>query len=41
MPQKLGDMRWVAYPHPQVIFSFHEGRTGRFVYSETITTPRR
>jgi phosphodiesterase/alkaline phosphatase D-like protein len=41
MPQKLGDTRWVAYPHPQVIFSFHEGRTGRFVYAESITVPRR
>jgi hypothetical protein len=41
MPQQLGDTRWVAYPHPQVIFSFHEGRTGRFVYSETITAPRK
>jgi hypothetical protein len=41
MPQKLGDTRWVAYPHPQVVFQFYEGRTGRFVYAETISTPRR
>jgi alkaline phosphatase D len=40
MPQKLGDKRWVAYPHPQVIFQYYEGRTGEFVYSEAITLPR-
>jgi hypothetical protein len=28
MPQKLGDKRWVAYPHPQVIFQYYDGRTG-------------
>jgi alkaline phosphatase D len=40
MPQRLGDKRWVAYPHPQVIFQYFEGRTGEFVYSEAISTER-
>lgn len=41
MPQKLGDERWVAYPHPQVIFQYYNGRTGEMVYSEAISTPRK
>lgn len=41
MPQKLGGTRWVAYPHPQVIFQYYDGRTGEFAYSETISTHRR
>ena len=41
MPQQLGGTRWVAYPHPQVIFQYFDGRTGKFQYSETISTHRR
>ena len=41
MPQQLGGTRWVAYPHPQVIFQYYDGRTGEFQYSETISTHRR
>jgi len=37
MPQKLGGTRWVAYPHPQVILQYFEGRTGRLAYSQTLT----
>lgn len=37
MPQKQGDERLVAYPHPQVILQYFEGRTGKLAYSETIT----
>lgn len=37
MPPQLGGQRWVAYPHPQVILQYFEGRTGRLAYSETIT----
>jgi hypothetical protein len=40
MPQQLGGTRWVAYPHPQVIFQYYDGRTGEFQYSETISTVR-
>ena len=37
MPKKLGDKRWVAYPHPQVIFQYYDGRTGDLAYAESIT----
>ncbi len=37
MPKKLGDKRLVAYPHPQVIFQYFDGRTGELAYSETVT----
>ena len=40
MPQQLGGKRPVAYPHPQVIFQYFEGRTGNLAYSETVTLPR-
>ena len=33
---KLGGQRWVAYPRPQVIFRFYDGRTGRLRYAESI-----
>jgi alkaline phosphatase D len=39
-PKQLGDSRWVAYEHPQVIFQFYDGRTGEFRYSETVSTKR-
>tara|TARA_R110002096_G_scaffold16106_11_gene55026 strand:- start:13182 stop:15032 length:1851 start_codon:yes stop_codon:yes gene_type:complete len=35
-PVKFGDERWVAFPHPQVIFQFFDGLTGELRYSETI-----
>lgn len=37
MPKKLGDKRWVAYPHPQVIFQYYDGRTGELDYAEAIS----
>jgi len=40
MPQQLGGKRLVAYPHPQVIFQYHEGRTGKMVYAESVVLPR-
>ena len=40
-PLKLGETRWIAYEHPQVIFQYFDGRTGEFRYSETISTPRK
>jgi len=39
-PLQLGGERWVAYPQPQVIFQFHNGRTGDLEYAEAITTAR-
>lgn len=40
MPPKLGDKRWVAYPHPQVIFQYYDGRTGELDYAEAISVDR-
>lgn len=40
MPQKLGGTRWVAYPNPQVVFQYFDGRTGEFQYAESISTSR-
>ncbi len=37
MPPKLGGERRVAYPHPQAILQYFEGRTGRLAYSHTLT----
>jgi len=37
MPIKQGDTRWVAYPHPQIILQYFEGRTGNLAYSHTLT----
>jgi len=40
-PLELGqEDRWVAYPNPQVIFKFFDGWTGRFLYSESVSTGR-
>ncbi|GAB5442533.1 MAG: hypothetical protein Fues2KO_28820 [Fuerstiella sp.] len=40
MPQKLGDERWVAYPHPQVVFQYYDGTTGELDYAEAISLDR-
>lgn len=41
MPQKIGgEDRWVAYPHPQVVFQYYDGRTGELAYAEAISTDR-
>jgi hypothetical protein len=40
MPRKLGGKRWVAYPHPQVIFQYYDGRTGELDYAEAISVKR-
>jgi alkaline phosphatase D len=40
MPQKLGGKRWVAYPHPQVIFQYYDGRTGELAYAEAVSVDR-
>ncbi|MCA8986035.1 MAG: alkaline phosphatase D family protein, partial [Planctomycetaceae bacterium] len=37
MPEKQGGKRLVAYPHPQVIFQYYDGRTGKLAYAETIS----
>jgi alkaline phosphatase D len=40
MPKKLGDKRWVPYPHPQVIFQYYDGRSGELAYAEAISVNR-
>lgn len=40
MPPELGGTRWVAYPHPQVIFQYYDGRTGELDYAEAVSTDR-
>jgi alkaline phosphatase D len=40
MPQKQGDKRWVAYPQPQVVFQYYDGRTGELDYAEAVSVDR-
>ncbi|MEQ9406931.1 MAG: metallophosphoesterase family protein [Fuerstiella sp.] len=40
MPRRLGDRRWVAYPHPQVVFQYYDGRTGELAYAEAVSLDR-
>ena len=40
MPKKLGGTRWVAYPHPQVVFQYYDGRTGELRYAEAVSVDR-
>jgi phosphodiesterase/alkaline phosphatase D-like protein len=35
-PQQFGKTRWVAFPKPQVIFQYYDGRTGELEYAEAI-----
>ena len=35
-PQTFGSRRWVAFPRPQVIFRYFDGRTGELKYAESI-----
>lgn len=35
-PVEKDGERWIAFPHPQVVFQFHDAITGEFRYSETI-----
>ncbi|TWU50503.1 PhoD-like phosphatase [Rubripirellula tenax] len=37
MPKKLGGKRLVAYPHPQIIFQYYDGRSGELAYAESVT----
>ena len=40
MPKKLGGKRLVAFPHPQVVFQYYDGRSGDLLYAESISTDR-
>jgi alkaline phosphatase D len=37
MPKKLGGKRLVAFPHPQVVFQYYDGRSGELAYAEAIS----
>ncbi|MFN4260470.1 MAG: alkaline phosphatase D family protein [Gemmataceae bacterium] len=39
-PLKVGEQRWVAFPRPQVLFKYHDGRTGQLLYAESIHATR-
>ncbi|MFK7817524.1 MAG: alkaline phosphatase D family protein, partial [Planctomycetaceae bacterium] len=41
MPKKLGGKRWVAYPHPQIVFQYYDGRTGELAYAESVSLDRK
>ncbi|MFP6658956.1 MAG: alkaline phosphatase D family protein, partial [Pirellulales bacterium] len=40
-PQQVGGTRWVAFPRPQVIFQYYDGRTGSLRYAESIVADSR
>ena len=35
-PRQVGGERWVAFPRPQVIIQYYDGRTGDLRYAESI-----
>jgi alkaline phosphatase D len=39
-PLKLGAERWVAFPRPQVVFQYYDGRTGELRYAESVVATR-
>jgi hypothetical protein len=39
-PLKLGEARWAAFERPQLIFQYHDGRTGQLRYAEAIPAAR-
>ena len=40
-PLERGGTRWISFEHPQVIFKFYNGYTGKLEYAEAISTPRK
>jgi hypothetical protein len=35
-PKQASGTRWVAFPRPQVIFQYYDGRSGRLRYAESV-----
>ena len=35
-PIEPDDTRWIAFPRPQVIFQYYNGKTGHLAYAESI-----
>ena len=40
MPKKADEKRLVAYPHPQIVFQYYDGRSGELAYAESISLDR-
>jgi hypothetical protein len=38
-PLRRSGKRWIAFPHPHVVFQYYDGLTGKLKYAETISTP--
>jgi len=39
-PKNLGEERWVAFPKPQAVFQYYDGRTGDLLYAESVSAVR-
>lgn len=39
-PRRLGGTRRIAYPRPQAVFRYHDGRTGDLLYAEAVQAAR-
>ena len=37
-PKRVGEERWVAFPRPQVIFQYYDGRSGALRYAEAVVS---
>ena len=37
-PKQFGGERWVAFPRPQVILQYYDGRTGELRYAESVVS---
>ena len=35
-PVEEGQDRWVKFPHPQIVFQYYNGLTGKLLYAESI-----
>ena len=35
-PKRLGEERWVAFPKPQLVFQYYDGKTGDLRYAEAV-----
>jgi hypothetical protein len=35
-PEQPDEERWVAFPRPQVVFRYYDGRTGRLKFAHSI-----
>jgi hypothetical protein len=38
-PKERNGQRFIAFPHPHVVFAYYDAFTGNLVYAEAISTP--